>query len=128
MIFFILCTWRFFLSNQSAQSTVKTQTHSTEEFICFTYKIGAIAEHGTPLFFLARSNLFIKIFTTPSECKCPHYITITNNPVNYDFLCFCRASIRSIRGQLNYKDFLYKYQSKSDNSITNRIVTNQSHV
>ncbi|XP_052088415.1 EF-hand calcium-binding domain-containing protein 6-like isoform X15 [Mytilus californianus] len=39
-----------------------------------------------------------------------------------------RASIRSIRGQLNYKEFLYKYQSKSENSMTNRIVTNQSHI
>ncbi|VDI48256.1 Hypothetical predicted protein [Mytilus galloprovincialis] len=39
-----------------------------------------------------------------------------------------RASIRSIRGQLNYKEFLYKYQSKSENSMTNRIVTNQAHI
>ncbi|CAG2256826.1 unnamed protein product [Mytilus edulis] len=38
-----------------------------------------------------------------------------------------RASIRS-RGQLNYKEFLYKYQSKSENSMTNRIVTNQAHI
>lgn len=39
-----------------------------------------------------------------------------------------RASIRSIKGQLNYKEFLYKYQSKSENSMTNRIVTNLSHM
>ncbi|XP_021340302.1 EF-hand calcium-binding domain-containing protein 6-like isoform X3 [Mizuhopecten yessoensis] len=39
-----------------------------------------------------------------------------------------RIGIRSIRGQLNYKEFLAKFQSKAENSITNRTVTNQYHM
>nr|XP_022293404.1 EF-hand calcium-binding domain-containing protein 6-like isoform X2 [Crassostrea virginica] len=34
-----------------------------------------------------------------------------------------RNGVRSIRGQVNYKEFLNKFQSKSENSVTNKVVT-----
>lgn len=36
-----------------------------------------------------------------------------------------RNGVRTIRGQVNYKEFLNKFQSKSENSVTNRVVTSQ---
>ncbi|XP_060080227.1 uncharacterized protein LOC132559610 [Ylistrum balloti] len=39
-----------------------------------------------------------------------------------------RIGIRSVRGQLNYKEFLTKFQSKAENSITSRTVTNKYHM
>ncbi|KAL5020755.1 hypothetical protein ScPMuIL_002162 [Solemya velum] len=39
-----------------------------------------------------------------------------------------RCGLRSIQGQINYREFLSRYQSKSENSITHRIVTNQNHM
>ncbi|XP_061176941.1 EF-hand calcium-binding domain-containing protein 6-like [Saccostrea echinata] len=33
--------------------------------------------------------------------------------------------VRTIRGQVNYKEFLNKFQSKSENSITNKVATSQ---
>ncbi|KAK3096739.1 hypothetical protein FSP39_002809 [Pinctada imbricata] len=35
---------------------------------------------------------------------------------------------RSIQGQLNYKEFLQKFQSKSENSLTNKVMTNKAHL
>ncbi|XP_056013597.1 EF-hand calcium-binding domain-containing protein 6-like isoform X9 [Ostrea edulis] len=34
-----------------------------------------------------------------------------------------RNGVRTIRGQVNYKEFLNKFQSKSENSVTNKLVT-----
>ncbi|XP_033740340.1 EF-hand calcium-binding domain-containing protein 6-like isoform X2 [Pecten maximus] len=39
-----------------------------------------------------------------------------------------RIGIRSVRGQLNYKEFLTKFQSKAENSITSRTVSSQYHM
>ncbi|KAJ8314913.1 hypothetical protein KUTeg_007063 [Tegillarca granosa] len=39
-----------------------------------------------------------------------------------------RIGLRSIRGQINYKEFLNKFQSKAENSITTRIVTNKQYL
>ncbi|XP_062588378.1 EF-hand calcium-binding domain-containing protein 6-like isoform X3 [Saccostrea cucullata] len=36
-----------------------------------------------------------------------------------------RHGVRTIRGQINYKEFLNKFQSKSENSITNKVVSSQ---
>ncbi|XP_069136639.1 EF-hand calcium-binding domain-containing protein 6-like isoform X4 [Argopecten irradians] len=39
-----------------------------------------------------------------------------------------RIGVRSIRGQLNYKEFLNKFQSKAENSITSRTVSSHYHM
>ncbi|KAK3602964.1 hypothetical protein CHS0354_016772 [Potamilus streckersoni] len=39
-----------------------------------------------------------------------------------------RCGLRTIKGQINYREFLNKFQARSDNSITNKIAVNTDHV
>ncbi|KAL3881789.1 hypothetical protein ACJMK2_028182, partial [Sinanodonta woodiana] len=41
---------------------------------------------------------------------------------------FNRCGLRTIKGQINYREFLTKFQARSDNSIANKVAVNADHV